>query len=261
MKNTIYDILARRYDAINGGVDHEAMAEFFLQGAERFSKRPVSALDLCCGTGGLLLSLCRRGIDLTGVDRSADMLAVCRERVAEEGFGDCVLLLCQDMRSFELYGTVDAVTCCLDSVNHLASSAELKKVFALVCNYLEYGGIFYFDVNSGYKYEHIYGDNSYILEDEGLYCGWQNRYDRRSGRAEFFLSIFEEEAEGRYLRTDCVQREKYFSDRVVRSALSEAGLELCGVYGDTDFGAPEPDSERLYYFARRPFPKEGKQNA
>lgn len=257
MKGTIYDILARRYDAINGAVDHDAMAAFFLAGAKRFSGCPATVLDLCCGTGGLLLALCRRGLDLIGVDRSAEMLAVCRERTEREGYGERALLLCQDMRAFELYGTVDAVTCCLDSINHLSFSAELKKVFSLVCNYLEYGGIFYFDVNSAYKYEHVYGDNAYILEEEGLYCGWQNRYDSRTGRAEFSLSVFEEGADGAYDRTDCVQREKYFSDRVIRSALSTAGLEFCGVYGDTDFSEPRPDSERLYYFARRPYPKEG----
>ena len=250
---SIYDMLARKYDLFNEEVDHAAMAEFFLRGAKKFSKAPKTALDLCCGTGSMLLALCEKGIDMQGVDLSADMLAVARDRVSEAGYNN-VLLLCQDMRSFELYGTVDAITCCLDSLNHLSSAKELKEVFALVCNYLEYGGVFYFDLNSKYKYENVYGNNCYVLEDEGTYCGWQNFYDPKSGKVDFVITVFEEQPDGSYTRRDAVQREKCFSERTVRSALKAAGLELCGIYGDTDFSPPTEESERLYFFAKRPYP-------
>lgn len=247
----IYDILASRYDDINSSVDHGAMADFFLRGAERFSRRPKTALDLCCGTGSMLLELARRGLDMQGADISPNMLNTARERVTAEGFSD-VLLLCQDMREFELYGTVDAITCCLDSLNHLSSTKELVRVFSLARNYLEYGGILYFDLNSKYKYENVYGDNAYILEEDGMYCGWQNFYDPKRGIAEFRLSVFEECVDGSYERSDAIQREKYFSTRTVKRALKEAGLQFCGVFGNTDFSDPTDTDERLYYFAKRP---------
>lgn len=250
-ENGIYDILASRYDGINACVDHSAMADFFLEGAKRFSRRPNTALDLCCGTGSMLLELVRRGLDMQGADISPNMLNTARERLFDEGYTD-VLLLCQDMREFELYGTVDAITCCLDSLNHLSSSKELEQVFRLACNYLEYGGILYFDLNSKYKYEHVYGDNAYILEEDGMYCGWENFYDKKRGIAEFRLSVFEECEDGSYERTDAVQREKYFSHRTVLKALKNAGLEFCGVYGSTEFSEPADTDERLYYFAKRP---------
>ena len=222
----IYDILASRYDDINSSVDHGAMADFFLRGAERFSRRPKTALDLCCGTGSMLLELARRGLDMQGADISPNMLNTARERVTAEGFSD-VLLLCQDMREFELYGTVDAITCCLDSLNHLSSTDELVRGFSLARNYLEYGGILYFDLNSKYKFDTF-------------------------GIAEFRLSVFEECEDGRYERSDAIQREKYFSTRTVKRALKEAGLQFCGVFGNTDFSDPTDTDERLYYFAKRP---------
>ena len=129
-ENGIYDILASRYDGINEAVDHSAMADFFLKGAERFSRRPRTALDLCCGTGSMLLELARRGLDMQGADISPNMLNTARQRLFDEGCTD-VLLLCQDMREFELYGTVDAITCCLDSLNHLSTAKELEQVFRL----------------------------------------------------------------------------------------------------------------------------------
>ncbi|MBQ7011123.1 MAG: class I SAM-dependent methyltransferase [Clostridia bacterium] len=255
MSDCIYDILASRYDAINASVDHGTMAECFLRGAERFSYRPHTVLDLCCGTGSMLLALAERGLDLQGVDISPNMLNEARDRLCAAGHTD-VLLLCQDMREFELYGTVDAITCCLDSLNHLSSAKELEQVFRLAANYLEYGGILYFDLNSKYKYENIYGNNAYILEEEGMYCGWENYYDPKRGIAEFRLSVFEECEDGSYVRSDAIQREKYFSERTVKRALKAAGLEFCGVFGDTELSAPKNGDERLYYFAKRP--EEGK---
>ena len=251
MQNGIYDILAGSYDNINSAVDHSAMADFFLEGCRRFSREIKTALDLCCGTGSMLIELAKRGVDMQGADVSPNMLSTARERIAKNGLTD-VLLLCQDMREFELYGTVDAITCCLDSINHLNNTKELHKVFSLVKNYLEYGGIFYFDVNSAYKYENVYGNNSYIIEEDGLYCGWQNFYNKKSGVAEFVITVFEENADGTYTRSDALQKEKHFSHSVILKALKAAGLEFCGVYGNTDFSAPTKTDERLYYFAKRP---------
>ncbi len=249
----LYDIIAEKYDILNGGVDYSAIADFYMKGAARFGRLPRLVLDLCCGTGSVSLELSRRGVDMIGVDISPEMLNVAKRRFEETGKE--ILLLRQDMREFELYGTVDGIVCCLDSVNHLLSRKDLLKVFCLVRNYLEYGGIFFFDVNSEYKYENVYGFNSYILEDEGLYCGWQNEYYADSGRAYFNLTLFEKGKDGRYARKDVVQKEKYFSVRTIKNALKEAGLELLGIYGDTDFSDPRDDTERLFFFARRPNPE------
>ncbi|WP_217166683.1 class I SAM-dependent methyltransferase [Streptomyces sp. AC512_CC834] len=43
------------------------------------------ALELGCGDGDPLLALRRQGLDVAGVDSSADMLERCRERAAREG--------------------------------------------------------------------------------------------------------------------------------------------------------------------------------
>ncbi len=252
MKRSIYDILARRYDELGGAVDYAALAAYLEEGCRRFGHPAASVLDLCCGTGSLSLRLAERGLDVTALDLSAEMLSVARERAERSPFADRILFLCQDMRSFELYGTVDAVVSTLDSLNHLASPAELARVFSLVRNYLEYGGIFCFDLNTRYKYETVYGQNDYILEEEGVFCGWRNFYDPKSGRAEFSLSVFSEREDGGYTREDAVQRERCFSDRTVKRALAAAGLEFCGVFDAYTFDPPAPESERVCYFARRP---------
>ena len=134
----IYDILAPIYDGINADIDYSAWADFIEKIIEREYRggRPELVLDLGSGTGSMTLELARRGYDMTGVDISPEMLDIARERAEREGLSDKMLWLCQDMREFELYGTVDVAVSCLDSINHLTSPADLSRTLSLVHNYL-----------------------------------------------------------------------------------------------------------------------------
>ena len=155
-----YSAIARVYDKLNKDIDYKKWADFFEECFSRFLKeRPEIILDLACGTGRMTRELATRGYDMIGVDGSADMLG---EAYASGGEG--ILYLMQDMRELELYGTVGATVCCLDSLNYLLKNEELSKTFALVHNYSDPDGLFIFDVNTPYKFENIYGDNSYVYE-------------------------------------------------------------------------------------------------
>ena len=200
-----YEAIARVYDKLNAEIDYAAWADFVEACFDKYlPSRPELVLDLACGTGSMTLQLAARGYDMIGVDGSADMLAEAYNR-AEGKNG--VLFLQQDMRAFELYGTVGAVTCCLDSVNYLTEEGDLRACFATVHNYLDPDGLFFFDVNTPYKFETVYGENSYLFDEETedgrlVYCGWQNYYDPRTHLCDFDLSVFTEDADGRYRRED-----------------------------------------------------------
>ena len=250
-----YHAIASVYDQLNQELDYERWADFFEQCFDRFLKeKPTLVLDLACGTGRMTRTLARRGYDMIGVDGSEDMLS--EAYAASEG--EPILYLRQDMRSFELYGTVGAVVCCLDSLNYLLEESDVKKVFSLVHNYLDPDGIFLFDVNSPYKFRHVYGDNAYVLEDEreeggevrAVYCGWQNAYDEESGICDFYLSLFEEVEEDLYRRSDEHQRERCYSPECLQSLLQSCGFELLGIWGDDRFGEVTDTAERLYFAAR-----------
>ena len=245
-----YDAIARVYDKLNAELDYEAWAEFFEKCFDRYlGKRPEIVLDLACGTGRMTRTLAARGYDMIGVDGSEAMLS---EAYMQGGAG--ILYLLQDMRSFELYGTVGAVVCCLDSINYLLEKKDVKKVFSLVHNYLDPDGLFIFDVNTPHKFENIYGNEAYILEDDGedgaVFCGWQNEYDRESGICEFFLSLFEENEDGTYSRSDEHQRERCYDYETLCDLLSESGFEVLGRYADFEFSETAEDTERWYIAAR-----------
>ena len=240
----IYDLLAPFYDSINSDIDYSLWADFIEKIIERErSVRPELLLDLGCGTGKMTLELARRGYDMTGIDISPEMLGVARERADAEGLD--VLWLCQDMTEFELYGTVDVALCCLDGINHLTEPSDLKKTFSLVHNYLSPDGLFIFDVNGRYKFENIYSDRAYVMEEDGAVCIWQNAYNEKNKICDFYITLFKEEEDGSYTRYDESERERMYTLRSLKSALTAAKFEVIGAYSDFNFSVASDASERI----------------
>ncbi len=245
----IYDLLARFYDSVNADIDYGRWADFIEEIIRReYNGKPELVLDLGCGTGKMTLELASRGYDMTGVDYSPDMLDVARE--AAERTGQDVLWLCQDMREFELYGTVDVTVSCLDCINHLTSPSDAEQVFKLVHNYLIPDGLFIFDINGKYKFENIYADNSYVMEEDGGMCIWQNYYNPKSKLCDFYITVFEESKDGRYERYDESQRERMYKIKDIERLLKNSGMEFIGAYSDYDFTPATDEDERIYIAAR-----------
>ena len=252
----IYDLLAPIYDKINGDIDYRSWADFFEKIFSREMKNaPELVLDLGCGTGKMTVELAKRGYDMTGVDYSDDMLAAAREYAISEGVSDKMLWLSQDIRAFELYGTVDAAVACLDTMNHLTTREDFMACLKLVRNYLIPDGVFIFDINGKYKFENIYADRSYVMEEEGAVCVWQNDYNPKTHKCGFYITLFEELPDGNYERTDEVQEERMYTLRSIKKMLADASLEFIGAYADFAFTAADDNSERIYVVARckKPF--------
>ena len=245
----IYDLLSRVYDSINSDIDYKAWADFIEKIIEREARlRPELVLDLGCGTGKMTLELASRGYDMTGIDYSPDMLDVARDEAEEQGAD--VLWLCQDMREFELYGTVDLTVSCLDCINHLTRPSDVEKTFKLVHNYLIPDGLFIFDINGKYKFENIYADRSYVMEEQGGVCIWQNNYDEKKKICDFYITLFEECDDGRYERYDEEQRERMYTLSEMKRMLKKSNLEFIGAYSNFEFAEATDMDERIYIVAR-----------
>ena len=117
-----YHALARFYDKLNAEIDYSAWANFVEICFQRYlSSPPGLVLDLACGTGIMTAELAKRGYDMIGIDGSAEMLTEAFSRSCE-----CpgILFLQQDMRSFELYGTVGAVVAVLTASTICSETAS-----------------------------------------------------------------------------------------------------------------------------------------
>ncbi len=246
-----YSILAPVYDKLNDNVDYNLWADYIEECFNRFSpdKKIKSVLELGCGTGSMTLELARRGYDMTALDISEEMLSIAENRARNDGLKN-VLFIESDMCGFELYGTVDAVICCLDGINHLMTRDELLECFGLVNNYLEDGGVFVFDVNTPYKFKTDYADRDYILEDDGVMCCWRNRLNKKQDRAEFYLTVFREK-DGVWQREDGIETEKAYGLKALKNVLSECGMEIVDVSAGYGFDKPQDDCKRWYIAAKK----------
>ena len=183
-----YTSFASVYDIFMDNIPYEEWAEYL---SEKLCEHGVTdgiVLDLGCGTGTMTERLAGYGYDMIGVDNSEEMLELAMEKKTESGYD--ILYLLQDMRGFELYGTVRAVVSVCDSVNYITEPDELEEVFRLVNNYLDPKGIFLFDFNTVHKYRDVIGDST-IAEDRGV-CSfiWDNRYYEKEQINEYDLTLF-----------------------------------------------------------------------
>lgn len=237
-----YAAFAQVYDKLTFNVDYTVMAERILALLQEFGCPHDLILDLGCGTGKLMSALAERGADVIGADRSEEMLAVARERLPN------ALLLCQPMQKLDLYGTVNAVVCTLDSLNHLLTLQGMKKAVERAGLFLEPGGMFIFDVNSPYKHEEILQNNTFVYDRPEVYCVWRNRLRHRT--VDIRLDLFEKDGNA-YRRQSDAFSERAYTDEEILEALSSAGLELVGRYDGYTDAPVSSESERIVYAARR----------
>ena len=122
-----YNEFAYFYDEFNGEADYDALYSQIHAKLEAHGIHDGILADLGCGTGELTLMLTQAGYDMIGIDNSPDMLEVAQEKRMESGLD--ILYLMQDMREFELYGTVAAVVSICDCMNYILEPEDLTEVF------------------------------------------------------------------------------------------------------------------------------------
>ncbi len=208
-------------------------------------KKPKTVIDLACGTGTVTAALCRLGYDMIGVDRSEDMLALAQRHAPD------ALLLHQDMRSIDLYGTADGAVCCLDSVNYLPTGEDFIRMLSSLHKFLLPGSLFIFDVNTEKRFAEKYGKNDFILENKNGLIAWSCDWKPRLKRCDFYLSCFLPEKDGRYVRRDEEQSEYCYSDKQIREFAEKTGYEVLAALDRIALHPADENSEKVHYILKR----------
>ena len=243
-----YASFAQYYDSLTQNVEYARRAEYLCALMEHLGHRPGLTLDLACGTGSLTIALAERGIDVYGIDGSADMLSVARQKAAESGLD--LLFLCQKMQKLDLYGTVDTVICALDSINHLTLEKDVQAAFDRVSLFLNPGGWFLFDVNTVYKHRYVLANNVFLYDTDEVYCVWQHHYEEKNDRVGNQLDFFGREGSLSRRSGDHFYERAYPPEQL-RHMLEEAGFDKVYRFGDLSLQEPGEREERVVYAARK----------
>jgi len=215
----VYDLFAPHYDAVTG--DSTTEAAFIDHILRRAHPRPVTLLEVACGTGGIIGSLADR-YQVAGLDISPGMLAVARAKLPAG-----TPLHLADMSRFSLGLRFDAVICVYHGINHLLGFPAWESFFDCVLEHLNEGGIFIFDVltlgnlqkmTSSAQTVHRFGDNCLRLTvqtSDGAVFGWN-------------FEVLELQRDGRYKSLTAVVNTTSFPPAQIRAALGErfAGIKM-----------------------------------
>ena len=237
-----YQQLAGAYDELTWDVGYEKRADF-LEKLFRRSRIPVhTVLDLACGTGSMTWLLAGRGYELIAVDGSQEMLAAAREKNAPAEVPP--LFLHQSMPRLDLYGTVDAAVCCLDSLNYLTDPKDVQRTLRRLHLFVAPGGMLVFDVNTVAKLSALDGQ-VFLDETEDTLCLWRTEYSR--GLCSYYMDLFFRREDGAWDRQAELHRQRAYTVEQLTGWLTEAGFGDIRVYGDMRLRRPREDEQRIYF--------------
>ena len=242
-----YTGFAEVYDVFQDNVPYEEWCSYVTGILKEYQVMDGLVLDLGCGTGSLTGLMARSGYDMIGIDNSGEMLQIAMNKRNASGLD--ILYLLQDMRGFELYGTVKAVISICDSMNYIMEYQELVEVFRLVNNYLDPKGVFIFDLNTEYKYRELLADNTFAEDREESSFIWNNFYDEEDKVNEYDLTLFVKEGE-LYRKFEETHYQRAYGLDQIQQAIRDGGMEFVAAYDACTRNPVQQDSERIYVIAR-----------
>ena len=242
-----YTGFAEVYDVFQDNVPYEEWCSYVTGLLKEYQVMDGLVLDLGCGTGSLTGLMARSGYDMIGIDNSGEMLQIAMNKRNASGLD--ILYLLQDMRGFELYGTVKAVISICDSMNYIMEYQELVEVFRLVNNYLDPKGVFIFDLNTEYKYRELLADNTFAEDREESSFIWNNFYDEDDKVNEYDLTLFVKEGE-LYRKFEETHYQRAYGLDQIQQAIRDGGMEFVAAYDACTRNPVQQDSERIYVIAR-----------
>jgi SAM-dependent methyltransferase len=251
--NTIYRRYAEAYVKAGQGRWSLQLVPWVTRVFELQGAHPRSLVDVACGSGEFALAMAQRGLQVTGVDQSPEMLAMARRTAQEKNIA--ITLLEQDMRRLELAAPVDAATCLYDSLNYLITDADFRQALGAIAGAVRPGGLFLFDMNTIQGLATRWGNRVWVIQDnEEAFEADQTEFDYDLGIATLRVNAFLRRERDLYERIREVHRERGYAVPMIDQELEAAGFDVLGRWGNAEFGELTPQTGRIFYAARRTQP-------
>ena len=245
-----YVVIAEFYDHIALYRDRQDVA-FFVEQAQG-SGGPV--LEIGCGTGRVLFSIAQAGVEVVGLDRSASMLAVCKQKLTRESAAvqSRVRLVEADMRAFDLDRKFALVTMPFRPFQHLLEVADQLECLATVRRHLDDQGRLIVDVFNPYIAflaepcpTAAVSEAEFTMPDGRAVCRQYRVLSRDLARQlqEVEMVYLVTHPDGRRQRLEERFPIRYYFRFEMEHLLARAGFRVQALYGDYDqspFGSKDP---------------------
>ena len=242
-----YHALADSYDRLTNDVDYNRVVDFYFQILRQENLQPRTAVDLACGTGSVALLLAEKGLQVTAVDMSEEMLCVAAQKAQERD--NPPVFVCQRLERLHLPKGVDLAVCALDSIDYITSPAACATAMERIYKVLNPGGCFIFDVNTPEKLQAMDGQ-VFLDEDDDVYCVWRGAFDEQTNICSYGMDLFQRS--GNYWQRSFEEHCEYaYSAEQLVGFLKNAGFTNIRVYGDQRMDSPKPGEQRIYIKARK----------
>lgn len=254
----MYGKIAGFYDKYTTDIDYKKIADYIEKLFKKFGLPQRSdggtvpmILDVACGTGSLTCILAERGYEMIGLDLSEEMLMEAESNSAAKGLD--IMWLCQDMCEIDMYGTVSAIICITDGINHIVSDKALKKFFMKIKNFIDAGGIFIFDVLSEKYFESVVGTDMFFEDGDDGMCIWTSSYNKKTKLCKYNITFFElcDEENELYERFDDFVCEKAWSDEIITACSADAGFSAAGVFNGMTMKPADENTMRKFFVLRK----------
>ncbi len=240
-----YTSFATVYDELTKNVDYKGRAIYIKEILGKYNINDGLLLDLACGTGSLSVELSKLGFEVIGTDASYEMLSEAQNKAFFNEQN--IMFLCQRMEETDLYGSVRAIVCALDSINHLTDYESVKKTFKLLKNFLDDDGVIIFDANTVYKHQKVLGNNIFIYDEKNVYCIWRNTLLEDEKTVSINLDFFVKENDGSFKRLGESFKEKAYTTEELETAVCEAGFKVKSKFSESTFCEPTETCERTTF--------------
>jgi len=241
-----FEAVAPYYDLLMEGIPYIWWFQYVEALLDRFDFPVETVLDLCCGTGNLAALYAYNGYHTKGVDVSSAMIERAREKALREGLG--IEYFVQDAAQLCLPYTFDLIVSLFDSLNNLISPTDLQTCFVRVRRHLNRSGLFIFDMNTAYAFEHKMFDQTNKRSETPIRYDWRSTYDKRTRLCTIHMDFWVTE-NGRERHFVEVHRQRAYAEREVMQMLRLAGFNEIYHFNAYTFKPANRRSDRVFFVA------------
>ncbi|WP_448563172.1 class I SAM-dependent DNA methyltransferase [Trichothermofontia sp.] len=145
---SIFGNYAKYYDLLYQDKNYQQESDFIIALLKEYCPNAKHLLELGCGTGRHAEYLLKAGYYVTGIERSPEMLEVCRQRQQQlsPALQSFLRVIEGDLRTIRLGQKFDAVLSLFHVISYQITNDDLLAAFSTVYEHLKPGGVCLFDV-------------------------------------------------------------------------------------------------------------------